>query len=75
MGYLEFTVYLSRAKRGFIKKRYEQDCHYRSVLFHQFAESYRWYCKTHNLLDEYDRLYYEVLQYEKRIQQYRDSLK
>lgn len=75
MDYLTFTAYLSKAKRGFVKTRYEQDSHYRSVLFHQFAESYRWYCKTHELLDEYDRISYDVMQYERRLQLYRDSLK
>lgn len=75
MEYLAFTAFLSKAKRSFIQKRYEQDCHYRSVLFHQFGESYRWYCKTHGLLDEYDRVYYDVLQYEKRLQLYLESRK
>ena len=74
MNFLAFTVYLSKAKRGFIRNRYDRDCHYRCVLFHQFAESYRWYCRTHGMFDEYDRLYYEVLQYEKRLSQYRERL-
>lgn len=75
MEYLAFTTFLSKAKRCFIGKRYETDCHYRSVLFHQFGESYRWYCKTHHLIDEYDRLQYDVMQYEQRLQQYRDGLR
>ena len=75
MEYLTFVAYLSKAKRSFIKKRYEHDCHYRSVLFHQFGESYRRYCKTNGIADEYDQLFFDVLQYEQRIQQYRECLK
>jgi len=67
MKCLTFSEFLSKAKRNFKPLRYESDIHYRSVLFHQFGESYRYYCRMHHLAHEYDTIAYDVKQYEQRL--------
>lgn len=67
MQFLSFSDYVRRMKQSFQPTRYERDIHYRSVLFHQFGESYRYYCRTHQLVHEYERIAYDVHQYEQRI--------
>lgn len=67
---MTFAAYLNQVKRSFQPLRYESDIHYRSVLFHQYGESYRYYCKMHHLAHEYDALAYDVRQYEQRIAQW-----
>lgn len=71
--FLSFLAYLQKEKRNFQKHKYERDMQYRAVLFRQFGESYRWYCKSHQISDEYEKVAYDIQAYEKRIQQYRDS--
>lgn len=70
---LTFKTFAAKQKKRFYPNRYEQDMHYRAVLFHQYGEQYRWYCKNHQIAHEYDQLAYEVAQYEKRIQMYRNA--
>lgn len=67
MNRMTFADFLSKVKRSFHPLRYESDIHYRSVLFHQYGESYRYYCRMHQLVHEYDAIAYDVRQYEQRI--------
>lgn len=71
--FLSFIAYLQKEKRNFQKHKYESDMQYRAVLFRQFSKSYRWYCKSHQIEDEYEKVEYEIQAYEKRIQEYRNS--
>lgn len=71
--YLAFKEYVAQRKSQFQKERYELDIQYRSVLFHQFGDAYRWYCKEHALAHEYEQLAYDVARYEKRIRMYRNG--
>ena len=73
MNFLAFSTYLYERKRTFQPLRYESDIHYRSVLFHQFGESYRYYCRMHQLVHEYDTIAYGVRQYEQRVETYRNA--
>jgi len=73
MEYLAFADFLDHVKRSFHREQYEVDIHYRSVLFHQYAQSYRYYCRIHHYADEYDLIHYDVLQYEQRLRQYQES--
>lgn len=71
--FLSFKDYVKREKKNFQEQRYVEDIHYRSVLFRQFGESYRWYCKSHHIADDYDQMAYDVTVFEKRIEIYRNS--
>lgn len=73
MERMTFADFLSRAKRNFHPLRYEGDIHYRSVLFHQYGESYRYYCRMHHLVHEYDMIAYDVRQYEQRLALWRSQ--
>lgn len=68
-----FKEYLAMQKKQFQKDRYEKDMQYQAVLFRQYGESYRWYCKTHAWMHEYDQIAYDVALYERRIQMYRNA--
>lgn len=70
---LSFQDYVAKQKKQFQPQRYQEDIHYRAVLFHQFGESYRWYCKSQQCASEYDQLAYDVACYERRIQMYRSA--
>ena len=67
MKFLAFIDYLRQHKYGFQPQRYVNDIHYRSVLFHQFGEQYRYACSKQHFVHEYDAIAYDVRQYEQRI--------
>lgn len=70
---MSFSAYLKKEKRNFQPQRFIEDLHYRSVMFHQFGESYRYYCKRQRLADEYEKIAYEVRLYEQRLAAYREK--
>lgn len=71
--YLSFEGYLYKVKKNFQAKRYEEDGQYRAVLFHQFSTAYQAYCKEHQLASDYALVAYEVRQFEKRVEVYRNT--
>lgn len=73
MEFLSFQTYLHQVKHNFKSWRFERDLQYRSVLFHQFGERYRYYCRMHHYIDEYDRIAYDVQLYEQRIEAFRSA--
>ena len=71
--FLSFKAYVKTSKRYFRECYYDCDIHYRAVLFHQFGESFRWYCKRKQIANDYDEIAYEVAMFEKRLERYHNA--
>lgn len=67
MDCLLFKDYVKEYKRNFNDKKYEQDIHYRAVLFQQYSRRYRAYVDKYKLANDYIKIAWEVKEYEKRI--------
>ncbi len=67
MDCLLFKDYVKGYKRNFNEKKYEQDIHYRAVLFQQYSRRYRAYVDKYKLANDYDKITWEVREYERRL--------
>ena len=67
MDCLLFKDYVKGCKRNFNDKKYEQDIHYRAVLFQQYSRRYHAYVDKYKLANDYIKIAWEVKEYEKRI--------
>lgn len=72
--YMSFDAYMKRRRLYYNAALFQQDILYFSQIWRSHRNSYRSYCQTYSLFNDYDVLQDRILSYEKRIAAYRYEL-